>query len=161
MVFRQTLHEERDGYLLSDDPTLINVDKVHGWISDQSYWANGRSPEMMVRALDGSHPIGVYRGTEQVAVCRMVTDGATFAWLCDLFVDPSARGLGIGTWLANSCVAWANAMEIKRVLLVTRDAHEVYLRVGFALLDDSSRWMEIDPRANRASRFSESAVPES
>ena len=161
MVFRQTLHEERDGYLLSDDPTLINVDKVHGWISDQSYWANGRSREMMVRALDGSHPIGVYRGTEQVAICRMVTDGATFAWLCDLFVDPSVRALGIGTWLANSCVAWANAMEIKRVLLVTRDAHEVYVRVGFAPLEDGSRWMEIDPRANRVARFSESDAPES
>ena len=160
MAFRQTLHEEREGYLLSDDPKLIDVDKVHSWISDQSYWANGRSREMMVRALEGSHPIGVYRGTEQVAICRMVTDGATFAWLCDLFVDASVRAIGIGTWLANSCVAWANAMDIKRVLLVTRDAHEVYVRVGFAPLEDGSRWMEIDPRANRASRFSESAVPE-
>jgi GNAT superfamily N-acetyltransferase len=160
MGFRQTLHEERDGYLLSDDPKLIDIEKVHGWISGESYWANGRSREVMVRALDGSRPIGVYRGVEQVAVCRMVTDGATFAWLCDLFVDPSVRTLGIGTWLANSCVAWADAMEIKRVLLVTRDTHEVYLRVGFTPLEDGSRWLEIDPRANRVSRSSENTASE-
>lgn len=160
MVFPQFLHEERDGFLLSDDPTLIDVDRVHDWISDQSYWATGRSRELMVRALAGSHPIGVYRGTEQVAVCRIVSDGATFAWLCDVFVDLSARGLGIGTWLAHATATWATAVGIKRVVLVTRDAHEIYVRAGFAPLAGVTQWMEIDNRPQSVVMLTSGEAPE-
>jgi GNAT superfamily N-acetyltransferase len=104
MGFAETLHEERNGFLLSDDPALIDADRVHVWISEESYWANGRSKELMNRALEGSHVIGVYRDGEQVAICRIVSDGATFAWLCDIFVDASVRGKGIGTWISQSAV---------------------------------------------------------
>jgi GNAT superfamily N-acetyltransferase len=149
MGFAETLHEERNGFLLSDDPALIDADRVHVWISEESYWANGRSKELMNRALEGSHVIGVYRDGEQVAICRIVSDGATFAWLCDIFVDASVRGKGIGTWISQSAVDWATSQGIKRMVLATRDAHDVYARAGFAQLEGAARWMEIDTRPQR------------
>jgi len=152
--FPAILHEQRDDLLLSDDPALIDLVRVHSWISEESYWANGRSREVTAHALQGSHAIGVYRDGTQVAVCRIVSDGATFAWLCDVFVDESARGRGIGTWLAQSAVAWTNAQGIKRVVLATRDAHEVYARAGFAPLEGAWRWMEIDNRPQREATLS-------
>lgn len=148
-LFPSNLNEERNGFVLSDDPGLIDADRVHRWISEESYWANGRSQDVMARALEGSHVIGVYLDGEQVAICRIVSDGATFAWLCDIFVDASVRGNGIGTWLAESAAAWATSMGVTRMVLATRDAHDVYARVGFAPLEGASRWMEIDNRPQR------------
>jgi GNAT superfamily N-acetyltransferase len=150
MSFPSILKEKRGDFLLSDDSALIDVSKVHRWISEESYWANGRSQELMSHAIEGSHMIGVYREGEQVAVSRIVTDGATFAWLCDVFVDASVRGHGIGTWMSQSAVAWATSQGINRIVLATRDAHEVYARAGFAPLEGAQRWMEIDTRPQRA-----------
>lgn len=88
----------------------------------------------------------VYKGSTQIAVARIVSDCATFAWLCDVFVDENSRGRGIGTWLAESVVKWAEKNGIKRIILATRDAHEVYSRAGFELLKSPERWMAIDRR---------------
>jgi GNAT superfamily N-acetyltransferase len=159
MRFAQTLHKERDGFLPSDDQALIDVNRIHQWISEESYWANGRSKEVMARAIEGSHVIGVYSDGEQVAICRIVSDGATFAWLCDIFVEESVRGIGIGTWMSQSAVAWATSQGIKRIVLATRDAHEIYARAGFAPLEGASRWMEIDNRPQRAAILADLAAP--
>ncbi|HUW79047.1 MAG TPA: GNAT family N-acetyltransferase [Candidatus Nanopelagicaceae bacterium] len=157
MGFPSSLHQEIDGFVLSDDPTLINADKVHAWISGESYWAAGRTQEVMAKAIAGSHMIGVYQDAEQVAVSRIVSDGATFAWLCDVFVDANFRGKGIGTWMARSAVAWSGAQGITRIVLATRDAHDVYARAGFAPLEGASRWMQIDNRPQRNKVPSDSA----
>ena len=146
MATLNLLNLRRDGLLLSDDETLLDLPTIHRWLSFESYWANGRDFETVEKAFLFSYPLGVYEGSRQVAVARIVSDCATFAWLCDVFVDEEFRGRGIGTWLAKSSVEWAEKNGIQRIILATRDAHEVYARAGFEPLKSPERWMAIDKR---------------
>lgn len=107
MATLNLLYESRDGLLLNDDETLLDLPKIHHWLSVGSYWANGREFDVVEKAFINSYPIGVYEGTSQIAVARIVSDTATFAWLCDVFVDSDFRGRGIGKWLAQASVEWA------------------------------------------------------
>ncbi|MFG1883795.1 GNAT family N-acetyltransferase [Micromonospora sp. NPDC049102] len=137
-----------DGHLLSTDPARLDLDRVHHWLSTDAYWALGRDRETVVRAFAGSLPFGIYRPGDdrQVAVARVVTDRATFAWLCDVYVDRAARGLGLGTWLAGAVCDHLAELGVLRILLSTGDAHDVYARVGFTPLDVPQRWMQLDRR---------------
>ncbi|SCL57880.1 Acetyltransferase (GNAT) family protein [Micromonospora citrea] len=137
-----------DGYLLSTDPGRIDLDRVHHWLSTDAYWAIGRDRETVARAFAASVPFGVYRPGDgrQVAVARVVTDRATFAWLCDVYVDPGERGRGLGTWLAGAVRDHLAGLGVRRILLATHDAHEVYAKVGFAPMTDPHRWMQLDQR---------------
>ncbi|MEV4626619.1 GNAT family N-acetyltransferase [Micromonospora sp. NPDC049523] len=122
-----------DGYEISSDPDRLDLDRVHHWLSTESYWALGRPYEVTVRAVAGSMPFGVYRPGDgaQVAFGRIVTDGATFAWLCDVFVDSAHRGRGLGGWLAETARDAVFELGVHRIMLVTVDAHDVYARIGF------------------------------
>jgi GNAT superfamily N-acetyltransferase len=139
-----------DGVFISDEPSLIDLDRVCGWLADESYWAAGRPRETIERSLHGSIVYGAYTDREtQIAVARAVTDRATFAWICDVFVDATYRGKGVGGWLMDCVLADLRAAGVHRVVLGTRDAHEVYRRVGFEPLAHPDRWMEIDQRPTR------------
>jgi GNAT superfamily N-acetyltransferase len=131
-----------DGYWASDDRALIDVDRVHAWISGESYWAEGRSRDVMVRALETSLVIGVYSadGT-QVGVARLVTDYATFAWLCDVFVDTTHRGRGLGMFLVDTAVGHPDVRGLRQVL-VAEPGRSLYARYGFGPLARPERWME-------------------
>jgi GNAT superfamily N-acetyltransferase len=143
-----SIERRPDGYLLSDDPRRIDVDRVHRWLSTDAYWALGRSREKVVRAFAASMPFGVYRERDgsQVAVARAVTDGATFAWLCDVYVARDERGKGLGKWLAATVRDRLTALGIPRILLATADAHDMYAAAGFTPLASPNRWMELDRR---------------
>ncbi|PZG10071.1 GNAT family N-acetyltransferase [Micromonospora craterilacus] len=136
-----------DGYRISTDPDLIDLDLVHGWLSTDAYWALGRDRETVLRAFAGSIGFGVYRPADgrQVAVARVVTDRTTFAWLCDVYVDRAERGRGLGTWLAGTVRDHIATLGVRRIVLATDDAHEVYAKVGFAPVR-ADRWMEFDRR---------------
>jgi GNAT superfamily N-acetyltransferase len=140
----------RDGYVLTDDATRVDIGLVHRWLSEKSYWAAGRAYEVVARSIAGSRPYAVLAGAEQVGFARVVTDGATFAWICDVFVDAGHRGRGLGRWLVDSIVEDLAADGVARFLLATRDAHEVYRRSGFEVLEGAGRFMEIDRRPTRA-----------
>lgn len=137
-----------DGYELSTDPSRIDVDRVHHWLSTDAYWALGRPRGVVERAIAGSLVFGVYRpgDGEQVAFARVVTDEATFAWLCDVYVDRVARGIGLGTWLVGCVRDHLTTAGVRRILLATLDAHGVYEKLGFAPLAAPDRWMEFDRR---------------
>lgn len=134
-------------YLLSEDPADLDMERVVRWISGDAYWAKGRPPEVVERSFANSFPASLY-GTDgtQVAVARIVSDRATFAWLCDVYVDPDHRGRGLGTMLAEWSIAWAERHDVKRIILATLDAHGVYAKVGFLPFEHPERWMEIDAR---------------
>lgn len=122
-----------------------NVDRVlvHRWLSELSYWAAGREREVQDRAMDGSRNYAVVRTDDgrQVAYARVVTDGVTFAWLCDVIVDPESRGNGVGKLLIEGVLADLEPLGLKRVLLATADAHGLYEQFGFRPLADPTRWM--------------------
>jgi len=118
---------------------------VHRWLSTQAYWALGRSRETVVRSLAASTVLGAYAEGRLVGLARAVTDGATFAWVCDVYVDTAHRRRGIGSALVRELVARLQAGGVYRVLLATRDAHEVYRRLGFTELVEPGAWMQLDP----------------
>lgn len=136
-----------DGYQISTDPDRIDLDRVHAWLAGDAYWARGRERETVARSFAGSIGFGAYRPDDgrQVAVARVVTDRATFAWLCDVYVDPAERGRGLGTWLAGAVRDHLAELGVRRILLATLDAHGVYAKLGFRSVAPD-RWMELDQR---------------
>ncbi|MHA5047466.1 GNAT family N-acetyltransferase [Streptomyces sp. SD15] len=138
-------HHLPEGYEISADPTRIDIDRVHHWLSTDAYWAQGRPREKQQRAITGSLNFGVYDETsgEQVAYARVVTDEATFAWLCDVYVAPSARGKGLGTALVAAVRDHLQPLGLRRILLATHDAHGVYEKLGFTPLDRPDQWMAL------------------
>ncbi|MFI6336611.1 GNAT family N-acetyltransferase [Streptomyces sp. NPDC050535] len=134
-----------EGYEISVDSGRVDVGRVHHWLSTDAYWALGRSREKQESAIAGSLNFGVYDGTsgEQVAYARVVTDEATFAWLCDVYVDPAARGKGLGTALVTAVRGHLEPLGVRRVLLATHDAHGVYEKLGFKALERPDQWMAL------------------
>ncbi|MEV7789084.1 GNAT family N-acetyltransferase [Streptomyces sp. NPDC088106] len=132
-----------EGYEISTDPARIDAARVHRWLSTDAYWALGRSREKQDDAIGGSLNFGVHDtlSGEQVAYARVVTDRATFAWLCDVYVDPSVRGKGIGTALVACVREELRSYGVKRVMLATHDAHGVYAGLGFRPLERPDHWM--------------------
>ncbi|MFF5636298.1 GNAT family N-acetyltransferase [Streptomyces sp. NPDC012825] len=132
-------------YEISSDPARIDAARVHHWISTDSYWAHGRPREKQDRAIAGSLNVGAYhRETgEMSAYARVVTDYATFAWLCDVYVDRPARGAGLGTALVTAVRDLLEPYGLRRVMLATADAHGVYEKVGFAPLRNPDKWMAL------------------
>ncbi|MBM7168277.1 GNAT family N-acetyltransferase [Streptomyces sp. G44] len=132
-------------YEISADPARIDAARVHRWLSTDAYWALGRSRAKQDAAIAGSLNFGAYEGSsgEQVAYARVVTDRATFAWLCDVYVAPAARGNGLGTALVDAVRAHLEPFGLRRVLLATADAHGVYEKAGFKPLADPGQWMAL------------------
>ncbi|WP_336110882.1 GNAT family N-acetyltransferase [Streptomyces sp. PTD9-10] len=132
-----------DGYEFSADTARVDVDRVHGWLSTDAYWAIDRPRGKHERAMASSINFGVYATAsgEQVAYARVVTDGALFAWLADVYVDPSVRGKGVGTAFVGRIRDHLRPFGLRRMLLATEDAQGVYEKVGFRPLDRPDQWM--------------------
>lgn len=134
-----------DGYRLRDDG--LDVDLIHRWLAEDSYWAAGRARETVARSLRHSYCLGVFTNEgRQVGVARSVTDWATFAWIADVYIDREHRGRGLGRWLVGELRDRLEEAGIPRLVLATKDAHGVYEALGFAPLARPERYMEIDKR---------------
>lgn len=131
------------GYEISTDPALIDVDRLHRWLSEHAYWARGRSLDVVQRSLAGSVNFGLYRDGVMVGFARAVTDLATFAWLCDVYLEPDERGKGLGTWLVRTVRDHLHSHGVYRILLATWDAHDVYRRLGFTPLGKPDDYLEL------------------
>lgn len=130
------------GFTFSSDSSVIDRERVHAWLSEQAYWALGRSRETQDAAIDASRNYSVWNASgEQVAYARVVTDAVTFAWLCDVFVDEAARGSGVGKMLVEGVIADLEPLPVKRIVLATADAHGLYAQYGFAPSEDPNRYM--------------------
>ena len=133
---------------LSDDPQRVDLAVVHGYLSRESYWARGVSRATVEASVRGSWCVGAYDGAAQVGFARLVGDRATHAWLCDVFVLPGHRGQGTGGALVRAAPDRAAADRVRRVVLATADAHELYRRHGFGE-PRAGVFMELDPRGRR------------
>lgn len=114
---------------------------IHSEIS-QTYWAKGIPFDVMSRAIDNSLCFGVFTGSNQVAFARLITDNATFAYLADVFVLKPFRGQGLSKLMLASIVNHPELQGLRRMVLATRDAHELYRQFGFTALADASLFME-------------------
>ena len=126
---------------VSTDASLLDLDTLHRWLSTDAYWAIGRPREVVERAVAGSLNFGAYDDGRLVGYARVVTDSATFAWLCDVYVDPAARGAGVGVALIEAVDAALTELQVRRTLLATADAHGLYAKFGFEPMSEPERWM--------------------
>lgn len=126
----RVLQWQRDGFTISTDRSRFDLEMVHRYLCYESYWAQGRSREVVERSIDHSLCFGVYDGEQQVGFARVVTDYATFAWLADVFVLESHRGRGLGKWLIETVVDCPELQGFRNFILATRDAHGLYERYG-------------------------------
>lgn len=134
---------QRDPLTISTDKARLDVELIHAFLSQHAYWALGRPREVVQRSIENSLCFGVYDQEQQVGFARVVTDYATFAWLCDVFILETHRGRGLGKRLVENIVAHPALRGLRRLLLATRDAHELYRRHGgFEALQAPDRWME-------------------
>jgi GNAT superfamily N-acetyltransferase len=127
--------------VVSTDVSRLDIDTVHRWLSTDAYWAIGRARDVVERAVAGSLNFGAYVDDRQVGYARVVTDRATFAWLCDVYVDPDARGSGVGTALVGAVDAALTDLKVERTVLATGDAHGLYAKFGFEPMPQPERWM--------------------
>ncbi len=121
----------------------IDVETVHRWLSEESYWARGRTRATHEAAMAGSRNYGIFDGVggAQLGYARAITDGTTFAWIADVFVATEARGRGVGVRLMQGIVDDLEPLGLKRTALFTEDAHGLYEKFGFRRIDDAESWM--------------------
>ena len=133
-------------YVISDDPGRFDADALHDFLEREAYWAQGRSREQTLVAAANSVVLGVYGPDgSMVGGARIVTDRATFGYVTDVYVLAEHRGQGLGRALAAATCEHPAVAGIKRLLLVTADAHELYRPLGFTELPRPEGWMELRP----------------
>jgi GNAT superfamily N-acetyltransferase len=132
-----------DTYRFSSRADDMDREQIHAWLSKEAYWALGRPRALQDAAIDASANFGMFDSMtgRQVAYARVVTDSVTFAWLCDVFVDPAVRGRGVGVALMNNVCSLLEDLNLKRVVLATGDAHGLYEKFGFEPLAQPEKWM--------------------
>jgi GNAT superfamily N-acetyltransferase len=143
----EIIEQRHADYVLSTDPARVDLDIVHGYLSGESYWAAGRRREVQAVANANSLlVVGAYTlSGDQVGFARMVTDCATFGWLCDVFVLPDHRGGGLGTAMVRTIVEHPDVNGVRLQILATRDAHGLYAKLGYRPFDDPARYMHRPP----------------
>jgi len=132
----------RGDYVISTDSSRLDVALIHETLS-RSYWSPGIPKGVIERAISNSLCFGIYQGPDQVGFARVVTDNSTFAYLSDVFVLEEHRGNGLATWLVETIQSHEDLQGLRRFLLATRDAHPLYERLGFTMLANPDRMMEI------------------
>jgi len=139
MSFFEYRHDE---FIISTDKQRLNLQVISDFLAQRSNWARGRSLETIARSIENSLCFGVFEGSRQVGFARVVTDYATFGWIGDVFILESHRKRGLSKWLVQCIVNHPELARIRRLILATQDAHELYRRYGgFELLPQPERWM--------------------
>lgn len=136
------VEHHRGRYHISTDPAHLDVAAIHAYLT-RSYWAAGIPEDTVARSLRASLNFGLYDGDRQAGLARVVTDHATFAYLCDVYVLEEHRGQGLSKWLMEIVVAHPALTGARRVMLATRDAHSLYARFGFTAIAEPELLMQI------------------
>ncbi|MBD1995970.1 GNAT family N-acetyltransferase [Leptolyngbya sp. FACHB-541] len=132
----------REEYTISTDRQRLDLQEIHNFLANHSYWAIGRSFEAVKKSIDHSLPFGIYRDTQLVGFARVLTDYVTFAYLADVFVVESFRGNGLGQWLVEVILAHPELQSLRRWLLVTHTAQPFYRKLGFTELEHPEQHLE-------------------
>lgn len=136
-----TVHS-RGNFCVSTDPDRLDIPAIHAYLSN-SYWSPGIPIDVVQRAISGSLCFGLFHHSNQIGFARVISDRATFAYLCDVYVLDDYQKQGLGEWLMEVVVAHPDLQGLRRFVLVTRDAHGLYQRFGFRPLARPEGYMEI------------------
>ena len=130
-------------YEVSTDKGRLDIDLIHKFLSEESYWAKNIPRAVLERSIENSLCFGAYDGREQVGFTRVVTDYAVFAYIGDVFVLPEHRGRGVSKLIMQAVRSHPDLQGLRRWHLLTRDAHALYRQFGFRAIENPARHMEI------------------
>lgn len=137
----QILETHRGQFTISTDPARLDIDTICDFLA-RAYWSKTRPRQRTERAIQNSLVFGVYDGTRQIGVARVVSDYSIFAYLCDVFIHEDYRGHGLGKWLIQTIMEHPDLKDMRRWVLVTNDAHDLYKQYGFTSIEDTEHWMQ-------------------
>lgn len=141
---------ERGEYRITTDPSQLDFEACCRMLHSV-YWAKTRSRERIRKSFENSIVFGVFCSGEQCGIARVVTDRATFAWLCDVVISEEHRGKGVGKWVVEAILEHPDLQDLRYFLLATRDAHSLYEQYGWTPLPNPARWMiRLDEEAKLA-----------
>lgn len=138
MVFE----EKKDNYLISTDKVKLDINLIHDFLCNRSYWAKGIPFETVKTAVNNSVCFGVYDGDNQVGFARVITDKSTFGYVGDVFVLDHCRGKGLSKWLMECIMKHPELQGFRRWIILTRDAHKLYEKFGFTPVKKPQNYME-------------------
>ncbi len=138
----QVMEQQNGEYIISTDKSKLDIPYIHQFLA-RSYWAGQIPIEIVQRSISGSLCFGMYKGKKQIGFARIISDLATFAYLADVFIDENHRGQGLSKWLMEVILDHRGLQGLRRIMLATRDAHELYAQYGFTALTHVDRWMQI------------------
>lgn len=139
----EIVEHRRGDYVISTERARIDLDAVHGFLTN-CYWAKGISRELVARSIEHSLSFGIYGpGDEQAGFARIISDYATVAYIGDVFILEAHRGRGLSKWLMECIVQHPLLQNLRRWILLTRDAHGLYSKFGFNALAKPERYMEL------------------
>jgi GNAT superfamily N-acetyltransferase len=142
----QIITVQKDDYLITTDRTKMDIRFIHHFLSTETYWSKGIPLDVVQRAIEHSLNFGIFHRNSQVGYARIVSDFATMCYLGDVFIIPDHRGKGLSKWLIEQIRAHPDLKGLRRWILLTRDAHELYKQFGWRTIAHPDRWMEIhDP----------------
>lgn len=143
----QILTWKKGHYLISTDKKLLQVERIHEFLSKRAYWSMGIPLETVQKSLEASLCFGLYDATgpmySLVGLARIVTDYATFAWLADVYIEEEYRGDGLSKWLIECVMAYPELQKLRRICLATKDAQTLYEKFGFEISKGLGTYMEI------------------
>jgi GNAT superfamily N-acetyltransferase len=139
---------EKGEYLLSTDKSKLDLKMIHEFLSTESHWAKNIPYERVKKSIENSLCFGLYHNEKQIGFARVISDYSTIAYLGDLFILKDHRGMGLSRWMLEVIMNHPDLTGLRRWILVTKDAHDVYQQYGWAMVARPENWMEIhDPDA--------------
>ncbi|MDM5312671.1 GNAT family N-acetyltransferase [Peribacillus frigoritolerans] len=138
-----------EGFSISTNKKYLDVDVIHDFLNHEAYWSKGITKETVIKSIENTTLcFGVYKGEigneggDQVGFARVITDLATHAYLCDVFILPDYRKLGLSKWLMDVITNHSELKEVRRFMLATNDAHSLYKKYGFNQIDKPELFMQ-------------------
>ena len=137
---------QRENFIISTDKALLQISRIHKFLSNEAYWSIDIPTEIVAKSIENSLCFGLYdtsNGSKQIGYARIVTDYASFAWLCDVYIENNFRKMGLSKWLMDTVMSHPDLKNLRRICLATKDAHELYVKFGFEITKTPGNWMEI------------------
>ncbi|MPT33268.1 MAG: N-acetyltransferase [Chryseobacterium sp.] len=136
------MYNKKDFYI-STDKSKMDIETIHHYLSEESYWAKGVSREIVEKSIANSFCFGVFHQDLQVGFAKVITDFTTIAYLGDVFILDQFRGLGLSKLLMENIMNHPELQGLRRWILLTADAHELYKKFGWNNIKEPARWMEV------------------
>ena len=132
---------EKNGFVISTDKSKLDIPAIHYYLSNDAYWSKNIPLDIVQKSIEGSVCFGIYFNEEQAGFARVITDGATFGYIADVFVIEKFRGMGLSKWMMQFILEHPGLQNFRRWMLATRDAHGLYKQFGFEALEKPERIM--------------------